>query len=72
MQVLGFLGSFAEHEEIQMSTGFHDGRRKRSDNMSVRSLHIQLIDIARPIARSGYNLESWHFQLIVLPLLIAQ
>ena len=58
IQVLGFLGSFAEHEEIQMSTGFHDGRRKRSDNMSVRSLHIQLIDIAPPIARSGYNLES--------------
>ena len=55
-----------------MSTGFHDSRRKRSDNMSVRSLHIQLIDIAPPIARSGYNLESLHYQLIVLPLPIAR
>ena len=40
-----------------------DCRRKRSDNMSVQSLHFQLIDIAPPIAWSGYNLESLHFQL---------
>ena len=55
-----------------MSTGFHDCRRKRSDNMSVQSLHFQLIDIAPPIAQFGYNLERLHFQLIVLLLPIAR
>ena len=29
-----------------MSTRFHDCRRKMSDNMSIQSLHFQLIDIA--------------------------
>ena len=31
-----------------------------------------LIEIALPIARSGYNLERSHFQLIILPLPIAR
>ena len=55
-----------------MSTRFHDCRRKMSDNMSIQSLHFQLIDIAPPIARSGYNLERLYFQLPVLPILIAR
>jgi hypothetical protein len=55
-----------------MSTGIHDCRRKSSENVSVQSLHFQLIDLASPIARSGYNLERLHFQLIVLPLPIAR
>ena len=68
LQVLGFLGTFAQLEEIQMSTGFYDCGRKISENMTVQSLHFQLIDIALPITRSGYNLKKLHFQLIVLPL----
>ena len=55
-----------------MSARFHDCRRKMSDNMSIQSLHFQLIDIAPPIARSGYNLERLYFQLPVLPILIAR
>ena len=55
-----------------MSTRFHDCRRKMSDNMSIQSLHFQLIDIAPPIAQSGYNLERLHFQLIVIALPIAR
>ena len=55
-----------------MSTRFHDCRRKMSDNMSIQILHFQLIDIAPPIARSGYNLERLYFQLPVLPILIAR
>ena len=42
-----------------MSTGFHDRRRKVSENMAVQSLPFQLIDIAPPIALSGYNLERF-------------
>ena len=55
-----------------MSTGFHDCRRNRSENISVQILHFQLFDTAPPIAQSGYNLERLHFQLIVLPLPIAR
>ena len=72
LQVLGFLGTFAHHEEIQMTTGFHECGRKISENMSVQSPHFQLIDIALPITRSGYNLKKLHFLLIVLPLPIAR
>ena len=49
-----------------MSTGFHDCRRKGSENITVQSQHFQLIDKAPLIDRSGYNLERLHFQLIVL------
>ena len=72
LQVLGYLGTFAQHEEIQMSTGFHFFKIKRSENMFVQSLRFQLIDIAPPIARSGYNLERLHIQFIILPLPIAR
>ena len=55
-----------------MSAGLHDCRRKGSENMSVQSLHFQLIVVPPPIARLGYILERLHFKLIVLLLPIAQ
>ena len=47
-------------------------KERDTENMAVQSQHFQLIDIASPIDRSGYNLERLHFQLIVIPLPISR
>ena len=51
-----------------MPTGFHDCRRKGSENMFVQYLHFQLIYITPPIGRPGYNLERLQFISIQLPI----
>ena len=35
-------------------------KERDTENMSVQSLHFQLLDVAFPIDRSGYNLERLH------------